>query len=158
MSEAQRLVGRAGQEPAWDELPLDPPPAHATRRARPAWATVVAAILALNGISLVLYAGYIPAIAIWAPDPFPVIGAITGLLAFAAAFGVFRQLTWGRWLGIALAIGWLARDAVELASWLQTGSGGMGPTATNLLLDFALPIAVYVVVVELLVRRWPTEV
>lgn len=157
MSEAPRLVDATGQEPAWDELSLEPPPARVPRPARPAWVTVVAAVLALNGISLVLYAGYLPAIPVWAPDPVPAVGAVTGLFAFAAAFGVFRQLTWGRWLGIALAIGWLARDGVKLASWLQAGYPGMDPIAPNLLLDVALPIAVYVMVVELLVRRWPAE-
>jgi hypothetical protein len=155
MSESQGLATGSVDEQVWDELPLDPPPVHVARSVRPAWVTVVAAVLALNGVSLILYAGYIPAIPVWAPDPLPVIGAVSGLLAFAAAVGVFRQLTWGRWLGISLAISWLARDAVLFQSWIQAGVRGTDPTAPNLLLDIALPVAVYVIVVELLVRRWP---
>jgi hypothetical protein len=155
MSEVERLASAVGQGQDWDELPLDPAPAHVARPARPTWVTVVATVLALNGISLVLYAGYIPAIPVWAPDPLPVIGAVTGLLAFAAAFGVFRQLAWGRWLGIALVISWLARDVVLFEAWLRTGSRGMDPAAPNVLFDIALPVAVYVIIVGLLIRRWP---
>jgi len=157
MSEAERLAGGAGQERGWDELPFDPPPARVAHRARPAWATVVATVLVLNGISLVLYVGYIPAIPVWAPGPFPVLGTITGLFAFAAAVGVFRQLSWGRWLAIALVIGWLARDAVLFESWLRTGYRGTDPTAPNVLLDVALPVAAYVIVLGLLIRRWPAR-
>jgi hypothetical protein len=155
MSEARGFSGESGQDPAWDELPLDPPRVPVAHRPRPAWITVVAAILALNGISLVLSAGSIPASPVWASDPLPVIGAISGVLAFVAAAGVLRQLAWGRWLGLALAIGWLAREAALFETWLRTGNRGLEPTGPSPLVDLVLPAAAYVLVVALLIRRWP---
>lgn len=157
MSEASRMNDTGGLEGAWDDLPVDPPavPLAVGSRARPAWFTAVAAVLVLNGISLSLYLGSLGAAPAWAPDPLPAIGAVTGVAAFAAAVGVFRQQAWGRWLGIALVVGWLARDAALLEGWISTGYVGLERSSPNVLLDIVLPIAVNLIVLWLLVRRWP---
>ena len=119
---------------------------------RPPGATLVGAILLLNTISQVLYAGMLPMLSPVLPDPLPWLGPLLGGLALVAAIGVLRGLEWGRWLGMALAVSWSARSLALFESWALTP---YEPGAPSLGLDIVLPIAVNAVIVLLLLFRWP---
>ena len=109
------------------------------------WPFVAAAILLLQGVNTILYAGILPPVISDAGVTLPFLGHLpfvwitAGGLDIAAAIGVWRRRTWGRYLGIVSAI-------VTIAAALTTAS--------------SLPLAAVSLVLPLLVlfalwQRWP---
>jgi hypothetical protein len=119
---------------------------------RPTWATAVAAIFLLTTISQVLYAGMIPLLPPILPDPVPWFGFVVGAVSLAAGFAIYRGLEWGRWLGIALAVTWLARTLAVVEPALRSPALPDGP---DVWLDVVIPIGLNAAILLLLLIRWP---
>lgn len=109
------------------------------------WISIAGAILALQGLSTILYSGFIPPPITDADVEIPLLGhlaivwVIVGGVALVAAVGVLRRRTWGRSLGIA-------------AEALVIGAGLLAATSP---LAAALALVIPAVVLFLLWRGWP---
>lgn len=109
------------------------------------WPLIAAAFLALEGITTIVYAGFLPPPIIDAGVTVPFLGHLpfvwlaAGALALVAAIGVFRRRTWGRYLGIVSAI-------VTLVSALAT---------TTSLASSATALGFPLLILFVLWRRWP---
>jgi hypothetical protein len=109
------------------------------------WLLIAAAFLALEGITTIAYAGFLPPPIIDAGVTVPVLGRLpfvwlaTGGLALVAAVGVFRKRTWGRYLGTVSAI-------LAIVGALTTATSV--PSA-------AIALAFPLLILFALWRRWP---
>ena len=110
------------------------------------WATVAAVLLALQGFTTIFYAGFIPPPVSDAGVTVPFLGhlpfvwIVLGGIAIAAAVGVMRRRTWGRYLG----------TAVELLSFATA------VMAAPSLPGAALALVFPAIVLFALWRRWPS--
>jgi hypothetical protein len=126
----------------------DAPIEHAPRKTS-AWVTGAAVILALQGINTIFYSGLLPAPAgLEAAITLPLLGSVSlvwlalGILDLAAAAGVLRRDTWGRYLGVVAVV---ASVIVVILS-----AGTLGALS-------ALSLVFPLFVLFTLWRRWPPD-
>ncbi len=111
---------------------------------------VAAALLALSGAQAIVYAGLLP-LAPFSDVPVPIVWQLFGIASLLAAVGVYLGRTWGRWLGVVVVVITLALDGLPTAADV-TASGSAIP-----LLVLAVGVAIQVVILWVLLRRWAIE-
>jgi O-antigen/teichoic acid export membrane protein len=129
--------------------PGAPPDAPREQPAGPSWARIVVTFaLAISGASAVAYAAFLP-IYPFTDQPVPVVWLVFGALEVAAAVGVFRLRTWGRWLGVAVII------VTVLLNIARALVGITGTNATAEFLSFVLGFVLDLFILWWLLFRWP---
>ena len=125
---------------------------------RPRRLTLSAAWLAVSGGLGVFYAGIVPLLPPVVATPVPLVATAVGVAGVAAAVGVWRLTSWGRWLGVAcLLIGVL--QSAGYALWRATAASGVGSTSPAPLVDLLVAVpsfAVSLAVLWVLLARWPS--
>lgn len=80
-------------------------------------------------------------------QPSMVAALAVGIAAVVASVAVFRKRDWGRWLGVGLAVFFIARD-VAVAAAISSRGGVRSP------FDF-LTFGLDLVLLYFLLKRWP---
>lgn len=112
--------------------------------------TLAAGLLALSGVVAILYAGFLP-IPPFSDVPVPLAMQALGVVGLAAAVGVFLRQAWGR----ALAVAVVAID-VALAVF-RASAQPSGSSPLNVFVDLAIGVVLEVIVLWVLLRRWPKQ-
>jgi hypothetical protein len=128
--------------------PTEPPVASSDRFPRTRWLAIAAFILVVEGVLTILYAGFLPrppladsALVVPVLGSLPIYWVVLGALDVVAAAGVWSARRWARWLAVALAVWWLV-------------TSGLAYTAATT--DLTLTIALYLAVLLIMWRGWPT--
>ena len=111
--------------------------------------TLAAALLAWNGVGAIVYAGFV-SLPPFSHVPVPVVSQVLGVASLAAACGVFLGRGWGRMLGVALTIVGLALAVLRFADQAPRPGSPLEELAI-----FAVSLAFSVLLLWLLLRRWP---
>jgi hypothetical protein len=126
----------------------DEPPTASRRHSWPR--ILVAAFLALSGLSSILYAGFLPLPPL-SDVPVPIVFQVFGAAGLVAALGVYLGRSWGRWLAVVVvALGLV--QAASLASAMVARSESLVPAVTLLASAF-----VDIVLLWWLGWRWSVE-
>lgn len=111
---------------------------------------LAAGLLALGGGLAILYAGFLP-IPPFSDVPVPPAMQAFGVVGLAAAIGVFRRQAWGRALGVAVVVADLALAGFRVAAQAP------GSSQLNVVVSLALSVVPDVIVLWVLLRRWPAR-
>jgi hypothetical protein len=127
-------------------LPDEGPNGKALPEERPAPTTVAALLLLLTGARTAFYGAVVPFFPGLVDQPSVVAALAVGIAAVVASVAVFRKLEWGRWLGVGLAVFFIARDVAVAAA--ISGRGGVRSP-----FDF-LTFGLDLVLLYFLLKRW----
>jgi hypothetical protein len=116
---------------------------------------IVAILIGLDGLLGILYSGFLPLLPPIANLPEPLVSSAIGLVGLVAAVGVWRWQTWGRWLGIAITLWSVVRTIGAIAILGGMAPAGAATVTPDPLLDVILPLTIDVIILAVLVARWP---
>lgn len=111
--------------------------------------TLAAALLVWNGVGAILYAGIV-SLPPFSAVPVPLVAQVLGIATLAAAVGVFRVQAWGRVLAVGLTTLGLALEVLRLVDQVPRSSSPLEVVGF-----FAVSVGYSVLVLWLLLRRWP---
>ena len=111
---------------------------------------LAAGLLALGGAAAILYAGFLP-IPPFSDVPVPRAWQAFGVVGLAAALGVFLRQAWGRALGVVVVV-------VDIAlAIFRVAAQAAGSSPLNAFIGLALAVGLDMIVLWVLLRRWPAR-
>lgn len=109
---------------------------------------LVAAALAISGLSAIVYAGFLP-LSPFSDVPVPIAWQVFGAAEVIAAVGVYLGRAWGRWLGVVVIV------ITILLATFRALFAIAGPDPALELGSYVVGIIIDVLILWWLLRRWP---